>query len=88
MWFQILASKIDRKVLTEKPPVKSVEKTVEYPAKKTNGKTPEKSDDPAEKSMGANSSTGGQSGGKAPISAEQLPTANKDFKQETKPKPR
>ncbi|KAK3557158.1 hypothetical protein QTP70_024713 [Hemibagrus guttatus] len=86
---KILASKIDRKVLTERPPEKSIEKTVEYPVKKANGKTPEKSDDPAEKLMGENSSTGGQSGGKAPISAEQLlPTSSKDFKQETKPTPR
>ncbi|MCJ8729287.1 hypothetical protein PDJAM_G00104430 [Pangasius djambal] len=96
---KILASKIDRKVEkpTEKNPDMSIEKTVETPVEKPTGKTPEKSNEPAEqatqksteKSMGANSSTAGQSGGKAPVSAEQsLTTANKELKQETKPTPR
>lgn len=83
-----MASKIEKKVPTEKLPEKSIEMTVGNPVKKPNGKT-EKSDDPAEKSMGANSTSGLQSGGKTPISAEQLlPTASKEIKQDTKPTPR
>ncbi|XP_027002943.2 extended synaptotagmin-1 [Tachysurus fulvidraco] len=85
---KILASKMEKKVPTEKRPEKSIEMTVENPVKKPIGKT-EKSEDPAEKSMGASSTSGGQSGGKTPISAEQLlPTASKEIKQDTKPTPR
>ncbi|XP_053492193.1 extended synaptotagmin-1 [Ictalurus furcatus] len=100
---KILASKIDRKgeksteKNTEKHPEKSIEKTLEKPVEKPIGKSPEKSNEPAEQatkkstesSVGANNSTGGQSGKKTPINAEQLlTTANKEIKQETKPTPR
>ncbi|XP_053355627.1 extended synaptotagmin-1 [Clarias gariepinus] len=96
---QILASKkIDKKV--EAPPERFTEehpeKTIEKPVEKLIAKTPEKFDEPAEQDakmstedfMGANSNTGVQSGGKAPVSTEQSMTTPKELKQETKPTPR
>lgn len=90
---------MDRKVEknTEKPPEKSTDKTVEKPVEQPTGKMSEKFHEPTEqatemsteKFVGADSPPGGQSEGKPPNSAEQLlTTANKEFKQETKPTPR